>query len=120
MRPKPTSAFHQCYRLAARWAQRNRVALALVLLAALLLLTGPSQASFTRYVRFRKSRATAMRLLGGARAFIEAAVGAQRFSNKYRVVSTARFGGELYLGALATWVRVPRSVEVGRCRLTPC
>jgi hypothetical protein len=46
----------------------------------------------------------------GARAFIEAAVGAQKYDATYRLFAAARYGGALYLGAAAAWVRVPKSV----------
>jgi hypothetical protein len=81
---------------AARWARRRRALLILLTAVFALLLTCPSQRSFARHVR-RPPRASSFAGRVGAVvgmghsawAFVEAAVGAQLYTNR-GVFATAR------------------------------
>ena len=79
-------------------------------LMILLAVTCPSQSSFVAHVKARSSR-----VLGagrGAIAYVEAAVGAQKYKRHLLLLfASARHGGELYVGAAGSWIRVPRSLR---------
>ena len=91
-------------------------ATAAITVLAIFLLTCPSQSSFARYVQQPKNDADALSATAGvgrrARAFVEAALGVQRYVTHFGgLFATARFRGDLYVGGVGTWARVPRTVS---------